>query len=55
MSLFAIVDVFDALSSDRHYRKDWSMIETIAHIKEQSGKHFGSAMVDAFLSLLKNS
>ena len=51
--IFALVDVWDALRSDRPYRKAWSKEKTIAHIKEQSGKHFDPKVVEAFLALLK--
>ena len=49
--IFAIVDVWDALRSDRPYRKTWSKEKTLAHIKEQSGKHFDPQVVDVFLEL----
>ena len=51
--IFAIVDVWDALRSDRPYRKAWSESETIKHIKEQSGKHFDPMVVDAFMSIIE--
>jgi PAS domain S-box-containing protein/putative nucleotidyltransferase with HDIG domain len=47
--LFAVVDVWDALTSDRPYRKAWTKAETQAHIREQSGIHFDPRVVDAFL------
>ena len=49
--IFAIIDVFDALTSDRPYRKAWSFEKTIDYIKEQSGTHFDPKIVDAFLEL----
>ncbi len=49
--IFAIVDVYDALISNRPYRSAWSKEKTIAHIREQSGKHFDPSVVDAFLRL----
>ncbi len=48
--LFAVVDVWDALTSDRPYRKAWSRKKTIQHIKEQSGKHFDPRVVEIFLN-----
>ncbi|NMB55599.1 MAG: HD domain-containing protein [Leptolinea sp.] len=48
--LFAIVDVFDALTSDRPYRKAWTKEEAIEYIKGQRGKHFDPHIVDVFLS-----
>jgi putative two-component system response regulator len=50
--LFAIVDVWDALTSDRPYRKAWDREIVLAHIKEESGKHFDPNIVDAFLQLV---
>jgi PAS domain S-box-containing protein/putative nucleotidyltransferase with HDIG domain len=38
--VFSIVDVFDALSSNRPYRKAWSHEKVIAYLKDQSGKYF---------------
>lgn len=51
--IFAIIDVWDALSSDRPYRPAWPEDRIIPHLQEQSGKHFDPAVVDAFLELLK--
>lgn len=53
--IFAVVDVFDALTSDRPYRKAWSQAEAVAYLKEQSGKHFDPAAVQAFLEILSVS
>ncbi len=36
----AIVDVFDALTSIRPYKKAWSFEQAVAYLHEQSGKHF---------------
>ncbi len=47
--IFAVVDVFDALTSDRPYRKAWSRDDAIAHIREGSGRHFDPAVTEAFL------
>ncbi len=38
--IFAVVDVWDALASDRPYRAAWSESKITAYIREQSGKHF---------------
>ena len=51
--IFAVVDVFDALTSDRPYRKAWAKKDALAYIKEQSGKHFCPEAVRAFLELLE--
>lgn len=50
--LFAVVDVFDALTSDRPYRKAWTREAALAYLKEQSGRHFFPDAVEAFLELL---
>ena len=50
--IFAIVDVWDALNSDRPYRKAWPKDKIIAHIESQSGKHFDPEVVREFLTLL---
>jgi HD-GYP domain-containing protein (c-di-GMP phosphodiesterase class II) len=47
--IFAIVDVWDALRSDRPYRQAWSKEQTIEYIKEQSGIHFDPNIVELFL------
>lgn len=43
-----LVDVFDALTSDRVYRKAWDFEKTMDYIKEGSGKHFDPHLVDLF-------
>jgi HD-GYP domain-containing protein (c-di-GMP phosphodiesterase class II) len=50
--IFSIIDVWDALLSDRPYRKAWSREKTLAYIKEQSGKRFDPAVVKEFLKML---
>jgi len=51
--LFAIADVWDALTSNRPYRP--AMTEEFAsnYVQEQSGKHFQSEVVDLFLKMIK--
>ena len=50
--IFAIVDVYDALTSNRPYRLAWTREETLEYIREQSGKHFDPKVVKAFMALL---
>jgi PAS domain S-box-containing protein/putative nucleotidyltransferase with HDIG domain len=50
--IFAIVDVFDALTSDRPYRAAWTLERTLAHIEEQSGSHFDPDLVKVFLEIV---
>ncbi|HNB51481.1 MAG TPA: PAS domain S-box protein [Anaerolineales bacterium] len=52
--LFAIIDVWDALRSDRPYRKSWSAEKTRDYLVEQTGLHFDPQVVEAFLTLLEN-
>lgn len=47
--IFAVVDVYDALTSDRPYRKAWNREEALQYIQEESGKHFDPEVVKAFL------
>lgn len=47
--VFAIVDNWDALLSDRPYRKAWEREKVIRYIKEQSGIKFDPKIVDVFL------
>jgi HD-GYP domain-containing protein (c-di-GMP phosphodiesterase class II) len=50
--IFAIVDVWDALTSDRPYRAAWSKEKALAHIVEQTRKHFDPAVVETFLKIV---
>jgi putative nucleotidyltransferase with HDIG domain len=52
--LFTVVDVFDALSSDRPYRKAWSREEILRYIEEQAGKHFDPKIAKIFLEMIKD-
>ncbi len=49
--IFAVVDVWDALVSDRPYRKGLKPAEVKEKIREDAGKHFDPQVVDAFLGL----
>lgn len=48
----ALADVFDALTTERPYKKAWPIDKTTEFLKEQSGKHFDPNLVDIFLSIL---
>jgi PAS domain S-box-containing protein/putative nucleotidyltransferase with HDIG domain len=52
--IFAVVDVWDALTNDRTYRTKWSKQKARQYIKEQSGKHFDPQVVDVFLNQVEN-
>jgi len=49
--IFAVVDTFDAMTSDRPYRKALSIDDAREEIKEWSGRQFDPEVADAFLSL----
>lgn len=49
--IFAVVDVWDALVSDRPYRKGLKPADVKEKIREDAGKHFDPQVVDAFLNL----
>jgi putative nucleotidyltransferase with HDIG domain len=51
--IFAVVDVWDALSSDRPYRNAWPHEKVKIYIVEESGKHFDPDVVTIFLGLLE--
>ncbi len=50
--LFAVADVYDALTSDRPYRQAWPKQRAVEHLKEQSGTHFDPDVVKVFLEML---
>jgi HD-GYP domain-containing protein (c-di-GMP phosphodiesterase class II) len=46
--IFAVVDVWDALTSNRPYRLAWSEKQALEYIQRESGKHFDPEVVNAF-------
>lgn len=50
--IFAVSDVFDALTSNRPYRTAWSVKKTLDYIHSQSGRHFDPKIVEAFLAMI---
>ena len=48
----AVADVFDALGSDRVYKKAWKLNKIVEFMKEQRGKHFDPSLIDIFLKNL---
>ncbi|HNB36890.1 MAG TPA: GAF domain-containing protein [Anaerolineales bacterium] len=50
--IFAIADVYDALTSHRPYRLGWSKEQTVEFIRTQSGKHFDPNVVEVFLKTI---
>jgi PAS domain S-box-containing protein/putative nucleotidyltransferase with HDIG domain len=51
--IFSVVDVWDALSSDRPYRKAWPHEDVINYLVEQSGKQFDPDVVRVFIQILE--
>jgi putative nucleotidyltransferase with HDIG domain len=47
--LFTIVDVWDAITTDRPYRKSWPKEKALNYIREESGKYFDPQLVEIFL------
>ena len=50
--IFAVVDVWDAVTSDRPYRPAWTRENAFEYIREESGKHFDPQVAQAFLNLM---
>ena len=50
--IIAIADVFDALTSERPYKKAWPLEEAVQLLREQSGRHFDPELVELFLGQL---
>jgi putative two-component system response regulator len=50
--IVAVADVFDALTSERPYKRAWPIADAIAEIEKQSGKQFDPCVVDAFLKMI---
>jgi CHASE2 domain-containing sensor protein len=49
----AICDVFDALISERRYKRAWSVEEALDHLQAERGRHFDPYLVDAFVPLAR--
>ena len=50
--MFAVVDVWDALRSDRPYSEAWDEERVLAHLRDQAGEHFDPTVVEEFLEML---
>lgn len=50
--IVAIADVFDALTMERPYKKAWTIEESVAEIKKNSGSHFDPRLVEIFEQVL---
>ena len=49
--IVALADVYDALVSQRSYKKSWEEPDIINLVREEKGRHFDPAVVDAFLAI----
>jgi HD-GYP domain-containing protein (c-di-GMP phosphodiesterase class II) len=49
--IFTVVDVWDALNSNRSYRAAWPKEKVTEYIREQAGKHFDPKVVEVFLGM----
>jgi putative two-component system response regulator len=50
--IVSVADVFDALISERPYKRAWSVPDALAEIEALRGRHFDPEVVDAFLDLM---
>lgn len=53
--MFAVVDVYDALRSDRPYRKKWPAEKVCNYLQEQAGEHFDPYVVKVFLEMISEN
>jgi len=51
--VFSIVDVYDAMSNDRIYRKALPRDEIFAYLRKETGEHFDPQIVDVFIQVLQ--
>ncbi len=51
--IFAVADVWDALTSDRPYRPAWSQSKALDYIREQAGKQFDPQVVSVFFEVIE--
>jgi HD-GYP domain-containing protein (c-di-GMP phosphodiesterase class II) len=51
--VFTVIDVWDALCSDRPYRQSWSRSKAMNYIRSQAGSAFDPKIVDAFLKMIE--
>ncbi len=53
--IFAVIDIWDALTSDRPYRSAWSKEKTIRYLKEQAGNEVDPGVVKEFILMMIDS
>jgi putative two-component system response regulator len=52
--IFAVADVWDALTSDRPYRPAWSEADALQYIHSQAGEHFDPQVVETFEPMINS-
>lgn len=50
--IFALCDVYDALTSERPYKAAWTREDALAEIEVQAGQHFDPGLVQVFLEMM---
>ena len=50
--IFAFAGVYDALTSDRPYRRAWSRADALRYIRSETGKHFDPSFTPEFIRLM---
>lgn len=53
--VFTVIDVWDALCSNRPYRPAWSREKAVLHIQQQAGEQFDPLVVEAFMEMVNES
>lgn len=51
--IFSVIDVYDALVSDRPYRPAWTVEKALEHIHDSSGSHFDPRVVEMFMKMMQ--
>jgi len=50
--IVAVADVFDALTSERPYKRAWTVEAAVALLKDQAGSHFDPSLISIFEQIL---
>ena len=50
--IVAVADVFDALTSERPYKRAWSVEDALEHLRKEAGRHFDPLIVGRFLEIV---
>ncbi len=52
--IVSVADAYDALTSERPYKREWSVQKAVDYINSQRGKYFDPEIIDAFIAQLDN-